>query len=135
MAQAQGGMGKTRIPSTGTRVVELQDALAVARFLLEQSEMRCGFASAMGFEGYGNTKRGDKVLVCTDTHYDPQVAEVLSAALRERGARVDQVVVEAESDREFTEVDEIAAMMLRGSWKERPRWRFIHAPIRSSESP
>ena len=114
-----------RTAPTGTRVVELQDALAAARFLVEQPEMR--FACAIGLEGYGDTKPGDKVLICTDTLYDPRVAEVLAVALREKGAKVDQIVVQAEADRELTEVDEIAAMMLRAPWTETPRrYEGIH---------
>lgn len=113
------------IPGTGTRVVELADALAAARFLAEQPEIR--FFAAVGLEGYGSTKPGDKVLICTDTLYDPRVAEVLAVALREKRAKVDQIVIETEPDREFTEVDEIAAMMRRGPWTQAPRrYEGIH---------
>ena len=112
-------------PSPGTRIVELSDALSVARFFVNEPEIK---ASRAGFLGYGSTKPGDRVLLCTDTHYDPKVAEVISIALREKGATVDQIVVEVEPDREFTEVDEIEAMMRRGvHWTEHP-WRYEGIP-------
>ncbi len=107
------------IQSSQTNKVELSDAVSVARFLAELPELR--FSAAIGLEGYGNTKKGDKVFICTDSLYDPQVADLISYALKEKGAKVDQLVVEAEPDREFNEVDEVEAMMRRCAWTEYPR--------------
>ena len=113
------------VAASKTRKVELSDALSVARFLVDQPELR--FVGATGLEGYGSTRKGDKVLICTDSLYDPQVADLIGYALREKGARVDQLVVEVEPDREFTEVDEVGAMMRRCSWIEEPRrYEGIH---------
>ena len=60
-------------PSPGSRIVELSDALSVARFLVNEPEIKACYG---GFVGYGSTQPGDRVLLCTDTHYDPKVAEV-----------------------------------------------------------
>lgn len=105
-------------PRTRQAVLELSDPLSVARFVAAQQELR---ATADGFPGYGSTKSGDRVLVVTDSHYDPNVAEVIATALRERGASVDHIVVESGADREFFETDEFGAMMRRESWRQWPR--------------
>ena len=106
------------VPQLRRGVLELSNPLDVARFVAQQAEFR---ATADGFQGFGSTNAGDKVLLVTDTHYDPKVAEVVSTVLRERGAFVDELVLEAGGDREFTEVDEFPAMMRRVSWKQWPR--------------
>ena len=107
------------VPSSKTHTVELSDAVSVARFLVNRPEMR--FSGATGLEGYGDTQKGDKVLMCTDSLYDPQVADIIGYALREKGAKVDQIVVDVEPDRETREDDEIHAMMRRCPWSEYPR--------------
>src|SRR5438445_13621008 len=57
--------------------------------------------------GYGATKAGDQVLIAIDTHYEQRVAEAFADALRERGATVDILRVDAGPDRVFEALDEI----------------------------
>lgn len=106
------------VPGPRRGVLDLSDPVDVARFVADQEEFR---ATADGFQGFGATKPGDRVLLVTDTHYDPRVTQVLSLVLRERGAFVAELVLEAGADREFTEVDEFPAMMRHVSWKQWPR--------------
>lgn len=97
---------------------ELGDPTDVARFLALQPEFR---GATDGFHGYGATGPGDKALIVTDTHYDPQVPELVAMALEEQGAVVDLLRLDAGPDREFREDDEFDAMMRRVSWTEWPR--------------
>lgn len=107
-----------RHPRTRPAVLELSDPLAVARYVAEQQELR---ATADGFTAYGGLSRGDRVLIVTDSHYDPRVCEVIATVLREKGASVDELVVDGGADREFREIDEFDAMMRRQSWRQWPR--------------
>src|SRR5439155_1539283 len=67
------------------------------------------------------TKPGERVLVAVDTHYDKRVVEAVARGLREMGASVDVVTVEAQPDREFTTTDEVDVIMRREPWTKRPR--------------
>ena len=92
--------------------------LAHARFVADEPEIR---RTAAGFIGYGATKPGDRVLLAADTHFDPLVVEAMTRALREKGAAVDVIVVQAEPDREFEAADELRAAIRRRPWREQPR--------------
>ncbi len=97
--------------------------LATARFIAGEPEIR---RTAAGFIGYGSTRPGDRVLLAADTHFDPRVIEATAVALRERGARVDVIVVDAGRDREFDDVDELRAAIRRRPWREEPRrWEGV----------
>lgn len=107
----------------GPGVVSLDDLLSMARHVAGEEEIR---RSAAGFIGYGATKPGDRVLIGADTHTDPDVYRAVAAALRERGATVDVVVVDVGEDREFGDLDEIEVSMRREPWTNRPRrWEGV----------
>jgi len=97
--------------------------LAYARFIAGEPEIR---RTAAGFIGYGSTRPGDRVLLAADTHFDVRVIDATAVALRERGARVDVIVVDAGPDREFDDVDELRAAIRRRPWREEPRrWEGV----------
>src|ERR1700677_1884460 len=115
---------ESRFPSE-TRLQDLSDPMAIARFLVDADEIR---GVSEGFIGFSETRPRDRVLLVTDSFYDPRVAELIASALREKkAAHVDQIIVEAGEDRKFTEHDEIGVLMLRSSWKGSPRrYEGIH---------
>src|SRR5260370_23063140 len=88
--------------------------LAYARFIAGEPEIR---RTAAGFIGYGSTRPGDRVLLAADTHFDTRVIDATAAALREKGARVDVIVVDAGPDRDFDDVDELRAAIRRRPWR------------------
>jgi len=97
--------------------------LNTARFIAGEPEIR---RTAAGFIGYGSTRPGDRVLLAADTHFDTDVIESMAVALRERGARVDVIVVDAGPDRDFDDVDELRAAIRRRPWREEPRrWEGV----------
>ncbi len=71
--------------------------------------------------GYGDTKPGDRVLIAIDSHYEPRVAEAIAEALRAKGAHVDVLRVDVGPDREFDELDEIAAAIRDVPFTRAPR--------------
>lgn len=106
-------------PEVGeTKVADFDDLLTYARYVRDNPEMR---TAHVGSIGYGDTKAGDRVLLAVDTHYDRDVVEAVAMALRERGARVDVLWVDAGPDREFDYLDEVRVIMRRGPWQEAPR--------------
>lgn len=90
----------------------------VAEFLSGEQEIR---RTAAGFIGFGDTSRGDRVLLAIDNQYEYEVAENIARALRGRGATVDIVVADIGPDREFTELDEIGVLIRRGPKEDNPR--------------
>lgn len=98
--------------------VTADDLLPYARAIRDQAEVR---RTAPGFIGYGATKPGDRTLIAVDTHYDARVVDAIAAALREKGAKVDVLWVQAEPDREFNDTDEVRVIMRRRPWSEEPR--------------
>ena len=106
----------------GLPVIEA-DLDASARAIAAQEEIRCHH---VGFIGYGATKPGDRVLLAVDSHYERSVIEAVTAALRDRGAEVDTLVLDAGPDREFGYLDEIRVVMRREPWRDAPRrWEGI----------
>ena len=99
-------------------VVTVDDLAPYARAICGQAEVR---RTAPGFIGYGATKPGDRALVAVDTHYDARVVDAVARGLREKGAKVDVLWVQAEPDREFNDTDEIRVIMRRRPWIEEPR--------------
>ncbi len=71
--------------------------------------------------GYGDTKPGDRVLIAIDTHYEQRVAEAFAQALRERGATVDILRVDAGPDREFEDLDEVGVTIRNVPFEKAPR--------------
>lgn len=106
------------VPDSRSGVLNLGDELEIMRFLADAPELR---SSSDGMQGYNQVGSGQRVLVATDTLYDPDVAQIVAHVLRERGARVDEVVVDVGPDREFTEVDEIEVVMRKTAWRNDPR--------------
>ena len=97
--------------------------LDYARFVAGQPEIR---RTAAGFIGFGRTRPGDRVLLAADTHFDPRVIDATAAALREKGARVDTIVVDAGPDREFDDLDELRAAIRRRPYRDEPRrWEGV----------
>lgn len=104
-----GGVGRT---------VALDDLLSIARQIARGPEVR---RTAVGFIGYGATKPGDRVLIGLDTRTDPEITDAVATSLREMGAIVDVVIVQAEPDKKFGETDEIELMIRREPVALRPR--------------
>ncbi|MHB8619202.1 MAG: hypothetical protein ACYDAG_06495 [Chloroflexota bacterium] len=103
---------------------ELESMLGNARALAERPERR---TSHVGFVGYGDTKAGDKVLIAVDREYDAAVPDVIARALREKGAKVDVLVLDmGDPNKEFDELDELGVTMRREPWENNPRrWSRI----------
>jgi hypothetical protein len=101
-----------------------EDALLpYARFVAGEPEIR---RTAAGFIGYGSTRPGDRVLLAADTHFEPGVVHAMTSALREKGAKVDVVVVDVGPDREFDDLDELRAAIRRRPWRQEPRrWEGV----------
>jgi hypothetical protein len=110
--------GTPVVTASGLRIEDFDYLLARARFVSELPELR---NSHVGFVGYGQTKPGDRVLMAVDNHYDRDVVPALVTALRERGARVDVLTVDAGPDRPFELLDEIQVTMRRRPWADEPR--------------
>ncbi len=99
------------------------ELLPYARFVAGQPEIR---RTAAGFIGYGATRAGDRVLLAADTHFDERVVDAMARALREKGARVDVVTVDAGPDRDFDDLDELRAAIRRVPWHDQPRrWEGV----------
>ncbi len=110
-------------PPFAARALDATDLLAYARFIASEPEIR---RTAAGFIGYGRTKPGDRVLLAVDTHYDTRVVDAMAAALREKGATVNLVVVDVGPDRAFDDLDELGAAIRRRPWPEEPRrWEGV----------
>lgn len=92
------------------RVVKVTDLRTVAQHIVSSPEVR---RSAAGFIGYGDTKRGDKVLLAVPRLVDPEVIEAVVQGFYEVGAKVDVLVLDDEPDRKFEPLDEIRMMMRR----------------------
>ncbi len=106
-----------------TRTVDASELLAYARHIANEPEIR---RTAAGFIGYGSTQPGDRVLLAADNHFDPRVVDATATALREKGAKVDVVVVDVGPDREFDDFDEARAAIRRRPWWEEPRrWEGV----------
>ena len=67
------------------KIRDLSDLLPYAEYLAAQPERR---TTHIGFNGYGSTKAGDRVLIAVDSEYDDRVVTAVAQALRARGARV-----------------------------------------------
>lgn len=116
-----------RTGSRRIRSFDISPLTDAARRLVTEGELR---RSAVGFIGYAATRPGDRVLLAVDTEYEPVVVEAVAEALRERGAIVDQLIFDAGPDREFTETDEIDAIMRRVPLRQDPRrWDNEHPVI------
>ncbi|HLC25741.1 MAG TPA: hypothetical protein VJM80_03115 [bacterium] len=110
-------------PGSGPTVMSLDDLVSYARVVADGTEWR---SPNVGFIGYGQTKKGDRVLLAVDTHYDHRVVEAFARALRDKGAKVDIMTVDAGPNREFEDLDEIKVVMRRRHWREEPRrWEGI----------
>src|SRR5439155_13195448 len=65
---------------------------------------------------------GDKVLICVHSHADAALPQALAQALREKGATVDVLTIDAGPDRAVEEVDEVRAMIRRAPWTGNPQY-------------
>lgn len=110
--------GRTTRGATGVRVRSMASLQAVAQHVVSSEEVR---RSAAGFIGYGDTRRGDKVLIAVPRITDPEVIDAVIAALHGVGAHVDLLVLEDEPDRPFEPRDEITMMMRREPYHVRLR--------------
>jgi D-alanyl-D-alanine dipeptidase len=106
-------------PGGVRRVVAVEDLLEVARHVARSEEVR---RTAAGFIGYGATRPGQRVLIGVDSQTDPAITEAVATALREMGASVDVVIAQTDPDREFDDLDDLAAQfgdpdqLLRDDW-------------------
>lgn len=106
-----------------TTLINLDDLVSYARVIVEGEEVR---NPNLGFIGYGLTKSGDRILIAVDSHYDHRVVEAFARALRDRGAKVDVLMVDAGPNREFNDTDEIKVVMRHRHWREEPRrWEGV----------
>ncbi|MBI3013992.1 MAG: hypothetical protein HYY65_02755 [Candidatus Tectomicrobia bacterium] len=105
------------------KIRDISDLLPYAEYLAAQPERR---TTHIGFNGYGSTKAGDRVLIAVDSEYDDRVVAAVAAALRARGAKVDVLRIDKGPVREFDELDEIRVIIRRGPWQDNPRrWEGI----------
>ncbi|MBI2953728.1 MAG: hypothetical protein HYY30_05400 [Chloroflexi bacterium] len=106
-----------------TKVADFDDLLTYARHLRAAPYIRGGH---VGMIGYGGVKAGERVLLAIDTQYDRDVVDAVATALRETGAHVDVICLDAGPDREFDYLDEVRVVMRRGPWAENPRrWEGV----------
>ncbi|HWP60415.1 MAG TPA: hypothetical protein VNL14_21140 [Candidatus Acidoferrales bacterium] len=110
--------------SAETAAAAIADLMPYARALAGWRENR---DSHVGFVGYGKTKPGDRILIAVDREYDPAVYEAVARALREKGARVDILVLDmGDREKEFDHQDEVRVIMRREPWEKNPRrWEGI----------
>lgn len=78
---------------------------------LAQSMTMKGFAP--GFMGFASVKSGYRVLLATTMLDDKDVLEAILAAFRERGAKVDVIIVDNGPDRPIREDDELHSSIRR----------------------
>jgi hypothetical protein len=109
MCGGDSGAGRAR-GGVGVRVVQGVRLETIARHVVGSPEVR---RSAAGFIGYGDTRRGDKVLVAVPRMTDPEVLDAVVRAFHDVGAKVDTIVLDDEPDRTFQPRDEITMMMRR----------------------
>lgn len=116
--------GEAEEAALGRVSIDDEDQLvALARHLCSLPEKR---SAHLGSIGYGSTKESDRVLLAVDRHYDADVIEAITTALRERGAEVDVLELDVGPDRRFSHLDEIEVIMRRGPWREQPRrWEGV----------
>ena len=110
-----GDMGHFNLP---VRAFDISSLMSYAQFLCGEEELR---RTAVGFIGYSGAGKGDKVLIAVDSHYDTRIADSIAAALKEKGAKVDILVVDVGPDRPFDERDEIRVVIRRGPSRMDPR--------------
>ena len=118
-ASGSGGVGGGRV-----QTVDLLELMPIARAVSGWVEKR---NCHVGFVGYGNTVKGNKVLIAVDREYDPEVPQAVARALRERGAHVDILTLDmGDPDKEFDHLDELRVIMRREPWEKNPRrWEGI----------
>lgn len=96
----------------------IEDLTPCVNHLLNSPERRL---IKCGFIGYGKTRPGDKVLIGVDSFYDPLVLEAIITGFKRVGARVDVLSLDAGSDREFEDDEEVKVIMRRKPWWEEVR--------------
>ncbi len=104
--------------NSSLRGFDISGLMPFAHFLCAEGGLR---RTAVGFIGYSGAGKDDKVLIAVDSHYDPRIAESIARALREKGAKVDILVVDVGPDRPFDELDEIRVVIRRGPSRFDPR--------------
>lgn len=85
----------------------LRELLPVARHLAEGPSRRRSLP-----QGY-DIKKGEKVLLAVNNHYDDLVVKALVAAVREKGASIDVITFDSGPDRDLHELDEIRSRIRR----------------------
>jgi hypothetical protein len=100
------------------RTFDISSLMSYAEFLADEDGLR---RTAVGFIGYSGAGKGDKVLIAVDSHYDPRIAESIAAALRQKGCKIDLIVMDVGPDRPFDEIDEIRVVIRRESSRLNPR--------------
>lgn len=117
---AASGGARTRVIEKATGVTEVRaDLMTIARQVAAAPEVR---RSAVGFIGYGETKKGDGVLLAVPSLVDQDVIDVVVAALREKGARVDTIVIdEGVENRRIDAFEQEVAKMRREPLSAKPR--------------
>lgn len=97
---------------------DMEELLRQARFVRDEPQLldKAVKCFAPGFTGFSELRRGDRVLINTDSLTDRRVTEAIAQALREVGAYVDIVVTDWTEDREIEEIDEVRASIRREPW-------------------
>ncbi|MBI2185202.1 MAG: hypothetical protein HYU39_09630 [Thaumarchaeota archaeon] len=81
-----------------------EELMYYARYLANAKEYK---SNKVGFSAYGNTKPGDRVLMAAENLIEPRIVANITQALKEKGATVDQMILDFGQDREVEEMDEI----------------------------
>lgn len=112
---------------------EVQELLPRARWLATQAEFHTGpdKCFAPGWIGFANVDAGTRILIATSSLEDPAITQAIAIALREKGATVDQVIVDGGPDRDIEEIDEVRAMIRRNTWED----NISYVPRRYNDIP
>jgi hypothetical protein len=111
------GYPAPRYPTVRKKVSD-EELMKFARHLANSKEYK---SNKVGFCAYGDTKKGDRVLILADGMFDRRIVDSIAAALREKGAAVDIILYDVGPDRQVTYGDEVAFFISRGKAEGRER--------------
>ncbi len=102
-----------------------EELLHYARHLANAKEYK---SNKVGFSAYGNTKEGDRVLLTAENLLDRRISGNITQALKEKGASVDELVLDIGEEREVDELDEVRFFVGRPGVHEPEMYRRIMVP-------
>jgi len=92
-----------RYPKVKVKATD-EELMQIARYLANAKEYK---SNKVGFSAYGKTTAGDKVLFAAENLIDSRIIESITAALKEKGATVDKLIIDVGKERDIEEEDEI----------------------------